>query len=272
VSTAIVIFRKGGSTSKVWMYRVDNDGYSAGDTRSAIDKNDIPDLLAQYADRHSYDYSGNPLKHRWVSREEIIANKGELFPNPYLSPSAPTSEYESKTLGELCTITKGKHAASSDVPGPYPLYTTAERPKTSEDYSFEGEAVLIPLVSSTGHGHASLKRIHYASGVFAAASILAVLRPKSPQQISVRFLHQYLSTFKDELLVIPHMSGTTNNSLSLQKISSVQVPVPPVDVQDEIIAELIELEQQRGEMAAKAAQIDHAINDALDVFRGTFLD
>ena len=45
------------------------------------------------------------------------------------------------------------------IPGEYPLVVTAEKRLTCDEYHFEKPSVIIPLVSSTGHGHASLKRI-----------------------------------------------------------------------------------------------------------------
>ncbi|MBJ6881715.1 N-6 DNA methylase, partial [Vibrio cholerae] len=48
VSTAILIFTKGGSTDKVWFYDLKNDGYSPDDKRTPIKDNDLPDLVKQY--------------------------------------------------------------------------------------------------------------------------------------------------------------------------------------------------------------------------------
>lgn len=42
VSTAILLFSKGGSTDKVWFYNIQADGYSLDDKRSPIEQNDLP--------------------------------------------------------------------------------------------------------------------------------------------------------------------------------------------------------------------------------------
>lgn len=49
VSTAIIIFTKGGETDQVWFYDLAADGYSLDDKRTPIQNNDLPDLIAQYA-------------------------------------------------------------------------------------------------------------------------------------------------------------------------------------------------------------------------------
>ena len=49
VSTAIIIFTKGGQTDQVWFYDLMADGYSLDDKRTPIQDNDLPDLIKQYA-------------------------------------------------------------------------------------------------------------------------------------------------------------------------------------------------------------------------------
>jgi type I restriction enzyme M protein len=45
VSTAILLFTKGGTTEKTWFYDMEHDGYSLDDKRLKVPENDIPDLL-----------------------------------------------------------------------------------------------------------------------------------------------------------------------------------------------------------------------------------
>ena len=77
-------------------------------------------------------------------------------------------------------------------PGDYPLVTTgAERQKLQHTYQFDTKAVCIPLVSSTGHGHASLKNVHYQEGKFALGSILVALTSKESHRLDIQFLFIY---------------------------------------------------------------------------------
>jgi type I restriction enzyme M protein len=45
VSTAILLFTKGGTTEKIWFYDMEHDGYSLDDKRQKVSENDIPDVL-----------------------------------------------------------------------------------------------------------------------------------------------------------------------------------------------------------------------------------
>lgn len=137
-------------------------------------------------------------------------------------------------LDDICKIAKGNTAISKASPGKYPLVVTAEKRKTCNNYQFEEESVLIPLVSSTGHGHASINRIHYQIGKFALGSILCAVIPKSNKIVLSKYLHIYLSTYKDKIIV-PLMKGSANVSLTLNKVKSIVVEVPSIIKQKEII-------------------------------------
>jgi type I restriction enzyme M protein len=45
VSTAVLLFTKGGTTEKIWFYDMEHDGYSLDDKRQKVPENDIPDVL-----------------------------------------------------------------------------------------------------------------------------------------------------------------------------------------------------------------------------------
>ena len=75
--------------------------------------------------------------------------------------------WEKVKLGDLCSIEKGETGIQKAIPGEYPLVVTAEERKSHNEFQFDDEAVIIPLVSGTGHGHASIKRLHFQTGKFA---------------------------------------------------------------------------------------------------------
>ncbi len=138
-------------------------------------------------------------------------------------------------LKDVCSIEKGTTGIKSSKPGPYPLVVTAEGRLTSESFQFDSPAVCIPLVSSTGHGHASINRIHFQSGKFALGSILAAVRPKAKTDLNIKYLYYYLSVFKDEVLV-PLMKGGANVSLTVNKLEDANVIVPGVKIQEKIVS------------------------------------
>lgn len=150
-------------------------------------------------------------------------------------------------LGELAGIEKGRTGIKHAQPGPFPLVVTGAERATCDHFDFEGSAAIIPLVSSTGHGNASINRLHYQEGRFALGTILAAVFPYDPALMSARFLFEYLSAFKDELLV-SRMTGTANVTLSVGRIAEVPVPLVCPGVQlrvDELMALCDRLEAAR---------------------------
>lgn len=141
-------------------------------------------------------------------------------------------------IGDYCDIIKGNIGIKKAIPGEYPLVVTAEDRLSHNEYQFDTTAVIIPLVSSTGHGHASIKRLHYQEGKFALGTILCAVIVKDTTIINPRFLYIYLSYFKDHLLV-PLMKGAANVTLSIKRIKDVEIILPSLERQ----LEIIELEQ-----------------------------
>ncbi len=146
------------------------------------------------------------------------------------------------TLGDICSITKGITGIKKAIPGEYPLVVTAEERLSNNEYQFDTEAVCIPLVSSTGHGHASLKRIHYQKGKFALGNILAAIIPNDLNQLSAEYLYYYLTFYKDSKIV-PLMKGAANVSLTVNSLKTIAVDVPSIERQKDIV-EIIKNIQQ----------------------------
>ncbi|MGL3607651.1 restriction endonuclease subunit S [Rhizobium sp. G187] len=189
-----------------------------------------------------------------TKQKPIVAITHDQLPDDFSDPSKFVS------LGQIARVEKGKTGIQQAKPGPYPLVVTAAERITADHYDFDGAAAIIPLVSSTGHGNASINRLHYQEGQFALGTILAAVLPHDPALFSARFLFEYLSAFKEELLV-SRMSGTANVTLTLGRIEDVPVPlVPPVIQQqlDELMALCDELEAARTERETKRDRLTAA--------------
>ncbi len=86
VSTAILLFTKGGETNKVWFYDMESDGYSLDDKRNKYDNDgDIPDIIEKWR-AVKKDNTLDPTKEDkwfWVEKEEIANNDYDLSINKY---------------------------------------------------------------------------------------------------------------------------------------------------------------------------------------------
>ncbi len=83
VSTAVLLFTKGGRTKDVWFYKVENDGYSLDDKRDPIPGSDLPDLVKQWRKRSVKKMQDRTAKCFYVPKADIAANKHDLSINRY---------------------------------------------------------------------------------------------------------------------------------------------------------------------------------------------
>ena len=115
VSTGILIFTKTGhgGTDKVWFYDMQADGFSLDDKRTAINDNDISDIIARFHNLAGEAERARTEKSFFVNVEEIIENGYDLSINKYkkveyVPLEYPPTEQIMAELHELeMEITKG---------------------------------------------------------------------------------------------------------------------------------------------------------------------
>lgn len=85
VSTAVLVFTKtgAGGTDKVWFYDMKADGYSLDDKRSAIEQNDIPDIIARFQNLDGEEARERTEQSFFVPKQEIVDNGYDLSINKY---------------------------------------------------------------------------------------------------------------------------------------------------------------------------------------------
>jgi len=95
VSTAILIFTKGGKTDRVWFYKMESDGFSLDDKREKIGDGtgDLSDIRVKWLAREKAKKNDRKAKHFFVPVKEIRENKFDLSINRYWK-----TEYEEATF------------------------------------------------------------------------------------------------------------------------------------------------------------------------------
>ena len=95
VSTAILIFTKTGrgGTDNVWFYDMEADGFTLDDKRSAIEENDIPDIIARFNNLEAEKSRERTEKSFMVPVQEIRDNDYDLSINKYKKVEYKAVEY-----------------------------------------------------------------------------------------------------------------------------------------------------------------------------------
>ena len=150
---------------------INQSGISLDSARAEIPINDLPTILKDYESMRD----GKQVSSlSWfVERDKLLRRKSSLS-GAQFKPKAARGSARWIRLGDVCKITKGSSSSTKTEPGKYPLVVRGEERLTSNRYEFEGEAVCVPLLS-LAHGHGQIKRVHYVSGKFAVANLLAVV-------------------------------------------------------------------------------------------------
>lgn len=289
VATNLVFFTKGEPTTKIWYYQlICPPGVKAYSKTKRIQSGDFDDVREWWGNRVESDYSWSASIDEIIRRDfdldiknptrlkvdndknskdyietinddlsEISSEVSEIFDSYF-----QLSDFKVVELGSICRIEKGQTGIKKAVPGRYPMVTTGEERGSHTEYQFDCEAVCIPLVSSTGHGHASIKRIHYQTGKFALGSILAAATPIDCTTVSTKYLYFYLNNFKDDVIV-PLMKGMANVTLSIGSLKEVKVILPPIEEQERLVMLMDKCEKLRNTLAKSMADSEEMIKAVL---------
>lgn len=94
VSTAILVFTRGGKTDHVFFYDVGADGFSLDDKRDPVSENDLPDALERWRRRSAKKDTNRTAKHFMVPVADIEAKDFDLSINRYKEAKHEAATYE----------------------------------------------------------------------------------------------------------------------------------------------------------------------------------
>jgi type I restriction enzyme M protein len=94
VSTAILVFTKGGRSEQIFFYDVQADGFSLDDKRLKIEEDDLPDLLERWRNRDPNKDTDRTARHFFVPADEIRKNRYDLSLNRYQETVYQEEEYD----------------------------------------------------------------------------------------------------------------------------------------------------------------------------------
>ncbi len=257
VKTSILILDKELSpkTDRIFFGKVDNDGYDLGAQRREIDKNDLPIITNDVTNYLEGLRSGNEIeseKLTYVYKEKILGSSdvGLSF-DKYTIKESFTSKFPIYKIGELVEIQNGfafksdeycnsgirviriknvqKGEIIDDDPKYYPLNSTNELGQ----FLLQKGDILISLTGNVGR-----------VGVVKNELLPAYLNQRVARikvvnlKIKNEYLFQILNTIWFENICIKNSSGVAQLNLSTKFLETIGIPVPSLEVQEEIVREL----------------------------------
>jgi type I restriction enzyme M protein len=232
VKTSILLFNNElAKTSKEILFvKIENDGLSLGAQRREIQKNDLPQALAVLNKWNTGKKIENNLA-VYVEKSKIAENDDyNLSVDRYrIATDYTNAKWPMVKLKELCEITTGKKDVNEGNPnGEYPFFTCAKENTFIDTFSFDTEALLIA-------GNGDVGAVKYYKGKFDAYQRTYVL--SNFKNVNVRYLFQILNNSLKENMQLQKL-GNTMPYIKLGMLQTFLVPLPPLEIQDQIVTEL----------------------------------
>ena len=167
---------------------------------------------------------------------------------PYIEHLLQGAEVVWKPLGEVASLKRGRVISKEylyDNVGEYPVYSSQTvnngeigRIKTSD---FEQEAI-----TWTTDG-ANAGTVFYREGCFSITNVCGLVTIKNIQTLNYKYLYYWLSIEAKKHVY----SGMGNPKLMSNQMEKIQIPLPPLSVQQEIVRILDKFTQLEAELEAE---------------------
>ena len=228
VTTSILILDKRFSSKSDFVYfgKVSNDGFSLGDKREPISANDLPDI---FKDIVSFLEGNKSTFGHVVDKEKILSEKYcSLSYAPYAEKTAVITEFENRKLSDLVKVDWGNTnltKKSYTDNGEYLGVSAAGMDGRLDHFEYEKNQVVISAIG------ANCGKVFFPSERFTAIKNTMVLHSASVD-IHQKFLFYLLSKN------VFTRRGGGQPFLSKGDTENIEIPLPPIEVQQQIVDEL----------------------------------
>ena len=238
VKTSILLMDKvlAKQRNEILFVKIDNDGYNLGAQRTAVKGSQLEEAIAL---THEFAASGeipDTLIAHTVLRTEIAANgdynlSGERYK---ANETLHHTSFETEELGNIVEVLDSlrKPITKSDrTEGEYPYYGATGILDYIHEYIFDEKLVLVG--EDGAKWESGDKTAFIAEGKYWVNNNAHVLRP-----IRTKVLDLFLVEMLNYMDLSPFITGVTVPKLNQAKLRSIQIPLPPLSIQEEIVAEI----------------------------------
>lgn len=157
---------------------------------------------------------------------------------------------ETKKLGELCEFKSGKLTSGAITDdGNIPFYNGVANPNfKSNQESFDGNDYIL-MIKDGGAGKGNygnnigLGKVFYVTGKVGCTTSVVCIKNKINCNENNKYIYYYLSSIKNNIMDLAQY-GVGLGHISIEKISNIQIPVPSIEEQNEIIKQCEYYDQQ----------------------------
>ncbi len=236
--------------------KLNNDGFDLGAQRREIKGSEIPDVLNIFRDyKARKDVSDRP--NVVVAKKEDIKKQDYILVGErYYKPNPVQHRWEQVKLGEICEFIRGlTYNKEDESPHPTPnavlrannidletnslVLTDIKYLSGSDDYSNEkkvAENDILICTSSGSKAHLGKIALIPAGLDFYFGGFMGVLRHN--ERVNPRYLYYSLTSDEYRKFISSLLSGANINNIRAKELLDFKIPLPPLSVQKEIVAEI----------------------------------
>ncbi|EDP3661828.1 N-6 DNA methylase [Campylobacter jejuni] len=183
----------------------------------------------------------------------ISLNPSNLMQNEMSNPFV-NSKYELVEFGQLTkSLGKGRRPASfADSNGKYPFIKSSRILEKCNEYDFDIEALII--------GDGGSANIHYINGKFSSSDHTYIFI-NNKKNIILKFIYYVINSNLHILEV--GFKGIALKNIAKSFIQSLKIPLPPFEIQKQIVAECEKIEEQYNTLSLSIKEYQNLIKAML---------
>jgi len=248
VKTSILIMDKAlnQKSDSIFFAKVENDGFSLGSQRKPISQNDLPNILDSFRENQTTDLTWK------IPRAEVLADKNISLSGKQMHEAATMSSFDMVTLGEMARLQNGFSFKSSNYVGEGnriiritnvqkgliidddPKFHPNLEPKDHQKFSLFDRDILVSLTGNVGRVGRLTKNLEPAY----LNQRVSKIEVTNPNHLNSDYLYWILNSNIFERDCIENSTGVAQKNLSTKWIEEFSIPLPPLEVQQEIVDEL----------------------------------
>ncbi|MBM4157310.1 MAG: restriction endonuclease subunit M/S [Ignavibacteria bacterium] len=223
-------------SDNILFVKVENDGYDLGAQRREIEKNDLPvavKILLEYKSGYK-DFQIKKYEPMAVLvPKSKLSESGEynLSGERYKETNKIVSKWEMVELGELCKIERGSSITKKNIKaGDIPVIAGGQ---TAAYYHNEANRCGEVITVSSSGAYAGFIN-YFKNPIF--ASDCSTIQPKDLNKLNCQYLYFILKSKQDDFYKL--QQGGAQPHVYPRDYKNFLIPLPPLEVQKEIVAEL----------------------------------
>lgn len=237
VKTSIVFLDKTLKPDQILFYEIENHGFTLNTNPAPIDKNDLPNAL-EVIKKYREDLQNGKQPNIDDEKFYTIASKKIIESNTTNLTGGVHREKKIKSngaipmieLGQVCEIYQPKTITSKEIKesGKYKVYGANGVIGFYDKYNHEEQEILVTCRGAT------CGTINFSEPQSWVTGNAMVVHPKDEKVLNQRYLYFVLESSD----LSKTITGAAQPQITRASLSPFKIPLPPLEIQDQIVGEL----------------------------------